>query len=487
MPASSRTLPRVAAFALATSGVVVTYSLAVGTQAAPTADGGGDCQSGGALLSQQFESFPAGTPSLEDERDFLAEFCPPIRYIAGFGSDAEPPLGSLPPEERADRVARERAGQDNGASDTVRLTVDQGVPGSDGQSLRVLYPAGTNTSSHSGAQFEMPIPGAATYEDDGSITGTSHDELYLSYRVRVEDGFDWAQGGKLPGLMANDAADYPDGSNEVSARLMWRAGGKLEFYLHTESDPRVRLLWDNVPGVGHAELVQGEWQTLQVRVKLNTPGRADGIWQGWIDGRLAADYRDLTFRSSPEANLNTVFFSTFHGGSSGSASTPEEIWWPDRDGHIWFDDFVVDDTAGAGTGTARAAASPGQSPRPASQSPTPPAASPVAASPAAVPPPAPSGSTPCSASYEVVDTRSGGFKAIVTVSAGATGLDGWAVAWGGGTPIDRHWGADLTASGGRVVATNASYNGDIEAGGSRTFGLVASGSPDAPGLTCTAS
>ncbi|MGF1648027.1 MAG: polysaccharide lyase, partial [Kineosporiaceae bacterium] len=354
----------------------------------------------------------------------------------------------------------------------------------------VLYPAGTNTSSHSGAQFEMPIPGAATYDaGDGTITGTAHDELYLSYRVRVEDGFDWAQGGKLPGLMANDAANYPEDSNEVSARLMWRAGGKLEFYLHTESDPRERLLWDNVPGVGHAELTQGEWQTLQVRIKLNTPGRADGIWQGWIDGRLAADYRDLTFRSSPDANLNAVFFSTFHGGSSGSASSPEEIWWPDRDGYIWFDDFLVDDTAGAGTGTARPPTSPGPSARQASQSPAPPAASPSAASPAAVPPPstAPSGSTPCSASYEVVNTWSGGFKAIITVSAGATGLDGWAVAWDGGTPIDRHWGAELTASGGRVVATDASYNGDIDAGSSRTFGLVASGSPDAPQLTCTAS
>lgn len=346
MTSRSKTLSRISALALATP--LIAASIGPAASVRPDAGSADPCVPTDGVFSLDFESFTPGTPALTAERDFRQEFCPAVRYIAGFGNDAEPPLSSLPPDEREERIARERAGQYNGASDTVRLTIDDATDGGAGQALRVLYPQGTNTSSHSGAQFEMPVPGAKTYDrESGSIEGEAYDELYLSYRVKVDDNFDWAQGGKLPGLWANDAAGYPEPANEVSARLMWRAGGALEFYLHTESDDRERLLWNNVPGAGHATLTQGQWHTIQFRLKLNTPGEPDGIWQGWLDGELVADYRDLTFRSSPEANLNTVFFSTFHGGSSGAARTPEEIWWPNRDGSIWFDDFTAEETQSA--------------------------------------------------------------------------------------------------------------------------------------------
>jgi hypothetical protein len=304
-----------------------------------------DSPAAGSVFGQDFETFPAGTPPIDAAMTFRRQFCPALRYAAGFGSEAAPPLDELPPDERADRIAREAAGQYNGPSDTVRITVAGDGQDANGQALRILYPKGTNTPSHSGAQFEMPIPGAASWDrDSGSITGKAHDELYLSYRVRFGKRFDWAQGGKLPGLLANDAAGFPDSANEVSARLMWRAKGRLEFYLHTDSDPRERLLWNNIPGAGHARLAKGTWHTLQFRLKLNTPGRANGIWQGWLDGKLSADYDNLRFRSSPNANLNTVYFSTFHGGSSGSASSPEEIWWPSRNGYARFDDFQASTT-----------------------------------------------------------------------------------------------------------------------------------------------
>jgi hypothetical protein len=266
-----------------------------------------------------------------------------LRYVSGFGNDAEPALSTLSGKELTDRLAREAAGQFNGASTTVRMALDSSAAAlNNTKSLRVLYPQGTNTSSHSGAQFEMVIPGVKTYNNKTKTIsdGEAHTELYLNYKVKFAENFDFAFGGKLPGMLANFSAGDPAGDDEVSARIMWRENGKLEFYLHTKHDDRERLFWNNVPGQGHAAVSKNVWHNIQIRMKLNTPGVADGVWQGWLDGKLVADYKDLKFRALPTVHIHSVFFSTFHGGSSGNAG-PGEIWWPNRDAYAWFDRFDV--------------------------------------------------------------------------------------------------------------------------------------------------
>jgi Cellulose binding domain len=300
----------------------------------------------GIVLSQGFDSFTPGTPLLSAEHSFKNEFCTPLRYTTGFGNDAEPPISTLSGKALSDRLGREAMGQYNGASSTVRVSIDT-TQARRGQSMKVLYPRGTNTSSHSGMQFDMPIVGAPTYDrNTRRIVGSrSFDELHISYWVKFENNFDWAFGGKLPGLYALEAFDAPSRNNEIKSRLMWREGGKLEFYLHSPHEPRERLLWNNVAGLGHATLSKGVWHNLEFRMKLNTVGAngtvvADGVLQGWLDGRLFGDYRDLRFRNSAAVNLNAVFFSTFFGGSSGSGG-PGEIWWPSRDVHAWFDEILV--------------------------------------------------------------------------------------------------------------------------------------------------
>ncbi len=298
------------------------------------------------LLAQAFESFGAGTPALSQESSFKQAFCVPLRNISGFGNEAEPDINTLSPREQAARRAREAAGQYNGASDKVRVTIDNTANALRGKSLRVMYPKGTNSSSHSGTQFDMVIPSARIYNPRaGTTAGTAYEELYLSYWVKFEPGADLAQGGKLPGLYGLEAYNAPSRTNEVKARIMWRQAGRLEFYLHSESETRERLLWDNIPGKGHAAIAPGSWHNIEMRVKLNTVqngvAQPNGIMQGWIDGELRADYRDVRFRNSANVNLNAVFFSTFYGGSGGSGE-PQNLWWPNRDVHAWFDEVTVD-------------------------------------------------------------------------------------------------------------------------------------------------
>ncbi len=97
------------------------------------------------------------------------------------------------------------------------------------------------------------------------------------------------------------------------------------------------------------------------------------------------------------------------------------------------------------------------------------------------------GTRACSARLAVVGTWSGGYQGEVTVSAGSTGTTAWTAAWQlpAGRRINQSWGATVTTAGSTVTATNASWNGALAAGGT-TFGLIGTGTPGTPALTCTA-
>jgi endoglucanase len=84
-----------------------------------------------------------------------------------------------------------------------------------------------------------------------------------------------------------------------------------------------------------------------------------------------------------------------------------------------------------------------------------------------------------------------GLTATVTVTAGASAIHGWKVAWTwpGAQQETSAWSATVQQTGTSVTATNLAYNGALPAAGSTTFGFQAtsSGTFTAPTLTCTAS
>ncbi|MFY1699320.1 glycosyl hydrolase family 95 catalytic domain-containing protein [Solwaraspora sp. WMMA2101] len=109
------------------------------------------------------------------------------------------------------------------------------------------------------------------------------------------------------------------------------------------------------------------------------------------------------------------------------------------------------------------------------------------------PTPSPSSSPPSSgarATYAVTGSWPGGFQGEVTVTAGTAPIQGWAVTWTftNGQAINQLWNGTHTQSGGNVRVTNVSYNGSLPAGGSATFGFLASvsGTNNPPtNITCT--
>jgi hypothetical protein len=194
--------------------------------------------------------------------------------------------------------------------------------------LRVTYPAGQFGPSDAGVQFVVPL-------------AQGHDEVFLSYRVRFGEGFQFVKGGKLPGMVGGTRPtgclkDLSEVEGGFSARMMWRRNGAVVQLMYTSA--LANLCGDDFPytvGGRAGSFVPGEWQQVRHRLRMNTPGQSDGVVQAWLDGSLALDRHDVAFRGSAYNFLvDAIYFSTFFGGSDAT-------WAPTSDQTVDYDDFVI--------------------------------------------------------------------------------------------------------------------------------------------------
>ena len=216
----------------------------------------------------------------------------------------------------------------------VSITDDSNAVGN--KSLVVMYPEGESNNGKS--QWRAPL-------------GGSYDELYLSYKIRFDDNFDFVRGGKLPGLCGgecNSGGDPPDGTDGWSARMMWRTNGSsgspttgdtsnIVQYVYYPDQPGTfaeDMRWDDTTPTEWQEFDSDVWYQLQHRIVMNTPGSSDGIIQAWLDDELVLDRQDVRFRTTSALKIDTLYFSTFFGGSSA-------VWEATKDEHVYYDDFIV--------------------------------------------------------------------------------------------------------------------------------------------------
>jgi hypothetical protein len=197
--------------------------------------------------------------------------------------------------------------------------------------LRVIYPK-ESASFTVAKRYRAPI-GGAQFEADLGLT--PRDSLHLRYYVRFADDFPFVKGGKLPGLFGGKAragGQIPDGANGFSTRLMWRRNGDGEVYtyLPTSVERGTSL------GRGNWRFRKGKWNLVEQAVTLNTPGKSNGSIRLWINEQLVVEDLSLTFRTTPELQIEGILFSTFFGGSDLSWATP-------RATHVDFAHFAVSD------------------------------------------------------------------------------------------------------------------------------------------------
>lgn len=207
--------------------------------------------------------------------------------------------------------------------------------------ISVKYPAGSCGSKDtdgcgkgSGAQWLMPLD-------------RNYEELYLSYRVKFINGFNFVLGGKLPGLTASrnpvtttppTGGIKPGECDGFSARYMWKSNGIAETYLYSPAQPGnygEDILWQNPNGTP-VQFIPNRWYVITQRLVMNTPGQPDGILEVWLDGVKVQRKTNVFYRGAacPTMGVNQFYFSTIFGGNDPS-------WAAVKDEYVYFDDFVI--------------------------------------------------------------------------------------------------------------------------------------------------
>jgi hypothetical protein len=139
----------------------------------------------------------------------------------------------------------------------------------------------------------QPRPGVAFQWSPARLKGAA--SACLGYSVFLPEGFEFASGGMLPGLVGAESPASAEAPAEkgFTTRLAWRADGILDVNARTSEfqdganypvDPdRIRL-------------ARGRWVDIEQEIVLNTPGEKDGILRVWVDGELRLDRWAMRFR-----------------------------------------------------------------------------------------------------------------------------------------------------------------------------------------------
>ncbi len=177
--------------------------------------------------------------------------------------------------------------------------------------------------------------------------GAEPDAMFLRYYLYLGADFQHAaQGGKFPGLAgtygrAGWGGRRSDGRNGWSARGLFKdpvtiSGnadsvipiGTYLYHAQMPSSYGDALVW-STDRLGLLET--GRWYCIEQQVVMNSPGSADGILRGWIDGQLAYENTSVQYRNSPLLHIEKAWLNVYHGGTMPAP----------RDLPVYLDDVVV--------------------------------------------------------------------------------------------------------------------------------------------------
>lgn len=171
-------------------------------------------------------------------------------------------------------------------------------------------------------------------------TGSEPEEIYFQYYLRF--GSDWnpRRGGKLPGISGTyNRGGW--GGRPSNGRNGWSARGQFNgqkegktpigFYCY-HADMRGRYgnswIWQK-DQLGYLE--NNRWYCIEQYVRMNTPGKNDGILRGWVNGKLAFEKTDVRMRDVPDLKIERIWINIYHGGT----------WTADTDDHLFIDNVVI--------------------------------------------------------------------------------------------------------------------------------------------------
>ena len=144
----------------------------------------------------------------------------------------------------------------------------------------------------------------------------------LAYSVLLPPGFDFAKGGRLPGLLAT-AQSTNTAALGSSFRSGWADNGGLEVRVQGPGWSDARPLASN-----RRDYIfpRGQWVALEQEIVLNTPGQKDGALRVWADGALQFEKNGLVLRDNPDVRISSVAAEAAAYGA-GAVAREKKLWF----------------------------------------------------------------------------------------------------------------------------------------------------------------
>ena len=203
-----------------------------------------------------------------------------------------------------------------------------------GKALRVKIAKGANGALNLGYKFKQKI-------------GREPEEIFFRYYLRL--GQDWNQtveGGKMPGISGTyGRAGW--GGRRTYGKKGWSARGSFfqtippgnplagrhpigTYCYHADQKGTYGDTWIWSKGY-RGYLTSNRWYCIEQYLKMNTPGKTDGILKAWVDGRLAFEKTDIRFRHVTHLKIEQIWMNVYHGGRKPSP----------HDQHLFIDNVVI--------------------------------------------------------------------------------------------------------------------------------------------------
>jgi hypothetical protein len=203
-----------------------------------------------------------------------------------------------------------------------------------GKALRVRIAEGATGALNTTYKFAREI-------------GYEPEEIYFRYYLRLAD--DWnqtLQGGKMPGISGTyGIAGW--GGRKSHGDDGWSARGAFQLTIpkdnplgglnpigtycyHADMKGTYGDIWLWQKGY-RGYLENNTWYCIEQYLKLNTPGKPDGVLRAWVDGRPAFEKTDIRFRLVEKLRIEQIWMNVYHGGTKPSP----------YDQHLFIDNVVV--------------------------------------------------------------------------------------------------------------------------------------------------
>lgn len=202
------------------------------------------------------------------------------------------------------------------------LSVQSAVVAAGGRALAAAVPVGSIAENGWAGRYFGDHPlGAAP-------GGPEVQDVYIAARVRFSDSWEMTY-GKMFTIAAFESwsAGYPEPMSWSPYYVLLQYNHmQAEGVMHSKTSgaSKWRAMFQNLGTP--VTFARGRWYEMQYRVKLNTPGRADGLFEMWIDGVKKASYADVNYRDSYAQNgWNHMMLTAYQNG--GPATRAATLYW----------------------------------------------------------------------------------------------------------------------------------------------------------------